>query len=509
MTLETGRVQHTQVVHREISALIPRVISTETRALLTRLTDELDQPLRVAVTGRVNAGKSTLVNALLRQRIAPTDVSECTQYAAWFRFGTPERVEVVGPDGTRRAVTLRPDGRLPAALGDLNDHDVARIDVFLSNETLRNLTLIDTPGLASGRDDVQHTDQILALDRRTRTALSEADAMIFLVAGHVRADDQALLEEFRNLTSNLAPSSINTLAIISRADQAVEVGADALVAAAPRCAELASELRSVVAQVLPVVALLAETAECGVLTDRDLLDVRSLIEDREKFERALLSVDRFIRGESLGGNEQTRGHLLAALDLHGLAILARELAAGAVPAGTLIDHLRRQSGIEAVRFALEHDLAAHADVVKASWALSGLQSLAFQVDVMDRDLLIDAAERIELAPAMHRIAEVSVLRQVAAQHPDLQRVDATEVHRLVHGTSIAARLGLATGSNSPEALAVAREGTNRWRSIGNDAGASPALRAVAATLSRSYELIAADLSTAAHHQPPEEAPHDR
>src|SRR5690606_20646847 len=120
-----------------------------TRAVLGELADELDRPLRLAVTGRVNAGKSTLVNALLCQRIAPTDVSECTQYAAWFRFGTPERVEVVGPDGTRRQVALRPDGRLPAALGDLNDHDVARIDVFLSNETLRTMTLIDTPGLAS------------------------------------------------------------------------------------------------------------------------------------------------------------------------------------------------------------------------------------------------------------------------------------------------------------------------------------------------------------------------
>lgn len=499
MITNSGRGEHSELVHREISALLPRVVSGETRTLLSRLTEELDQPLRVAVTGRVNAGKSTLVNALLRQRIAPTDVSECTQYAAWFRFGTPERVEVVGPDGTRRAVTLRPDGRLPAALGDLNDHDVARIDVFLSNETLRNLTLIDTPGLASGRDDVQPTDQILALDRRTRTALAEADAMIFLVAGHVRVDDELMLEEFRNLTSKLAPSSINTLAIVSRTDQAVEVGGDALGAAAPRCAELAAELRSVVAQVLPVVGLLAETAECGVLTARDLNDLAALIHDREKFDRALLSVDRFIRADQLGGNERTRSQLLAALDLHGLAILAQHIESGSTTAGILIDDLRRHSGIDAVRFAVEHNLAEHADVVKASWALSGLQSLAFQVDVMDRDLLIDAAERIELAPTMHRIAEVAVLRQVAAQHPDLQRIDDGEVRRLVHGTCLTDRLGIESDASPDETLAVTREGSNRWRTIGNDAGSSPALQAVAATLARSYELAAAHIAAQLAH----------
>src|SRR5690606_13974205 len=110
---------HTAVVRDEVVRLLERTTAPATRAVLGELADELDRPLRLAVTGRVNAGKSTLVNALLRQRIAPTDVSECTRYASWFRFGTPERVEVVGPDGTRRPVQLRPDGRLPASLGDL------------------------------------------------------------------------------------------------------------------------------------------------------------------------------------------------------------------------------------------------------------------------------------------------------------------------------------------------------------------------------------------------------
>src|SRR5690606_1521871 len=197
---------------------------------------------------------------------------------------------------------LRPDGRLPASLGDLSDLDVARIDVFLSNDTLRDLTLIDTPGLASSRDDVQATSEVLALDRRSRAALAEADAMLFVVGVDLRADEHELLDEFGRLTSGLAPTSINTLAVVSRVDHAVDV-ADPITAARPRCRRLAGELRATVSHVLPVVGLLAETADSGALTDGDLLVLAQMTADRAGFERSLRSVDRFVRTELPGSAE--------------------------------------------------------------------------------------------------------------------------------------------------------------------------------------------------------------
>ena len=38
-----------------------------------------DEPLRVAIAGKVKAGKSTLLNALVGEAIAPTDAGECTR----------------------------------------------------------------------------------------------------------------------------------------------------------------------------------------------------------------------------------------------------------------------------------------------------------------------------------------------------------------------------------------------------------------------------------------------
>ena len=60
------------------------------RDKVVEVKNRLGEPLRVAVAGRVKAGKSTLVNALLGRRVAATDVGECTKVVAWYRYGLQE-----------------------------------------------------------------------------------------------------------------------------------------------------------------------------------------------------------------------------------------------------------------------------------------------------------------------------------------------------------------------------------------------------------------------------------
>ena len=52
----------------------------------------LDGPLRVAIAGKVKAGKSTLLNALVGENVAPTDASECTRVVTWYRNSHVYRV---------------------------------------------------------------------------------------------------------------------------------------------------------------------------------------------------------------------------------------------------------------------------------------------------------------------------------------------------------------------------------------------------------------------------------
>ncbi|MGW2545529.1 GTPase [Kitasatospora sp. NPDC001574] len=67
------------------------------RAVRERL-DE--RTLQIAVGGRMNAGKSTLVNALLGRRLAASAATECTTVVAWFRPGPLNRIQVRRLDGT-------------------------------------------------------------------------------------------------------------------------------------------------------------------------------------------------------------------------------------------------------------------------------------------------------------------------------------------------------------------------------------------------------------------------
>ena len=57
---------------------------------MERLAQQVDQPCVVAVVGRVKAGKSTFINALLGQDLAKVGTTETTATINYFRYGRPD-----------------------------------------------------------------------------------------------------------------------------------------------------------------------------------------------------------------------------------------------------------------------------------------------------------------------------------------------------------------------------------------------------------------------------------
>src|ERR1700753_3199292 len=92
--------------------MAPRV-GKEAGYQLIQIRERLAEPLRVAIAGRLKAGKSTLVNALIGRRGAPTDVGEGTRVVTRFRYGTADRIDVVTRDGRRHSLPLDDDGMIP------------------------------------------------------------------------------------------------------------------------------------------------------------------------------------------------------------------------------------------------------------------------------------------------------------------------------------------------------------------------------------------------------------
>src|SRR5690606_15913090 len=88
-------------------------------AILDGFRERLRDPLRVALVGMVKAGKSTLINALIGEEIAPTDTGECTKIVTWYRHGDIRRVTLHPLRGPARPLPVRRSkGKLDFELGD-------------------------------------------------------------------------------------------------------------------------------------------------------------------------------------------------------------------------------------------------------------------------------------------------------------------------------------------------------------------------------------------------------
>src|SRR5687767_14438852 len=177
----------------------------------------LDEPLRVAIAGRLKAGKSTLVNALIGRRVAPTEVGECTRIVTQFRYGTADRVDVVRKDGSRASLPLDESGMIPQRLG-VARHEIAFVDVTLTSDHLRDLTVVDTPGLSSTNTSVSAGARRFLfneapidedIDDDSVGAISGAEAIVYVFTQSVRDDDLQALEAFRSISARLASNPIN------------------------------------------------------------------------------------------------------------------------------------------------------------------------------------------------------------------------------------------------------------------------------------------------------------
>lgn len=461
---------------------------------LERYRQRLAEPLRVAIAGMVKAGKSTLLNAIVGEEIAPTDTGECTRIVTWYRHGHTPRITLYPKSGEPRILPLkRANGRLVFVLDGARAEDVDRLDVEWPSPALLSMTLIDTPGIASLSQEVSaRSTQFLAPE----DSPSEADAVIYLMR-HMHAADLRFLESFRDDEAG-RPGTVNAIAVLSRAD---EVGAgriDSLISAAVIADRYSrdSTLRKLALGVVPVAGLLAQSARTLRQADFESLQLLAGME-RAARERMMLSADRFRRSTDPAGlTPEARASLLERYGLFGIRLAAVLIRNGFPDPTPLAHELARRSGLDALLELLDRQFQARAEALKARTAVAAVETLLHTRPRPGTEALAAALERLQANA--HEFRELRLLADLRSSGVEISPELAAEAERLIggHGTAAALRLGLAPDAGTAELAAEARTRLARWRELaGNPLTARSALETCRVVI-RSCEGMLAELSGA-------------
>ncbi len=185
LTADWGEVLHQL---RRIARALDRL---DLAGAIEALVIERERPLRVAVVGEFNAGKSTFLNALLGEDVAPTGVLPTTATLHWVAWAPDPFARIMVRGAPDRVV---PHDELKATLGALAaaQAKVDRVFIYAPIERLKRVEILDTPGF-----NAPDPDHLAA----ARQAFEEAHVAIWLLdATHaLKETERKVLAEIQGL----------------------------------------------------------------------------------------------------------------------------------------------------------------------------------------------------------------------------------------------------------------------------------------------------------------------
>ncbi|WP_406080797.1 GTP-binding protein [Micromonospora sp. NBC_00858] len=444
----------------------------------------LEQPLRIAVAGPWRSGKSTVLNALMGEEVAPVEGADGV--FTWYE------------DGAQPRATAYPAGQPPQELTVLKSATGMRVDlgwragevrdivVQWPTRALRQVTLIDTPAVT----DTGEQGHVPVMER----VLRDADAVLYLTRDGRDSDLRVLESSRESAVGQAAP--VNVIMVLSRADETGGGRIDGLLTARQLARRHHREPR-VSALCVNVVACSGALGLAGRTLGESAFAALAMLArvPRPELEAHLLSADRFVRGElpvRLG--PEVRAELLDRFGLFGIRLATTLVRAGFDSRVKLSAELIRRSGLTELRESVTRCFIDRRDTLKARSALAAVEALLRAEPARGTDELVGAIEQI-LAGA-HEFRELRLLVALRNSRLGFDADLVAEAQRLIggDGVGLAARLGVEHEATVQRLWEVAADAQWRWRDRAEDPLLPLAQRRGAQVVVRSCEGMLAELA---------------
>lgn len=172
-----------------------------------------NDPINIVLMGEVKAGKSTLINSILKRNISVVNVAEATALIHQFKYSTAPYGRVCYQNGQKQEGSVEEIQKFIEE--EFNDADKCKsvkcVEFGLDVEILKQFTLVDTPGIGT----VTKANEDL-----TKKYIKEADVVLWIFNSHYIG--QSNIREEVEAIANMNKEIIGVLNRIDELDMSQE-----------------------------------------------------------------------------------------------------------------------------------------------------------------------------------------------------------------------------------------------------------------------------------------------
>lgn len=471
-----GELYDTQSIAKGLHSIMQMIPCSSMNALYCKLENSIkriDEPMQLAIIGKISSSKSTLVNAILgKKEIMATGQKEVTYNVGWLKYGNPDSDIIIHHKDNTPVSRKNPK---EFAIWSTQSHNfeidnISYIELFDDAEILKEINIIDTPGLDALRGkDSQNTLDFIQKVR--------PDAVIMIFTKSV---SENVLDIVRQYNAGSSFNPLNAIGVLAKIDilwqETIERDKTALqIGERMTKNKLNKEpmLQKTLFNFFPISAL--QFLASSTLDESIFAEIVKLSQsDSTQLRKALNSVTNFLKPEiELNIAIPQREQIIMSIGLYGAFLIINAIKNGEVSDLQSARRLLwRESGAQGFMKVLHNHFGMRAKLIKMESIYQGLQqtimSLKGQVkDYPSIQLLSKVEQRISdlFSNLIHEHKEYDLLYKLYNGDIVISENDKQEFFSLCgeHGGSAIERLGLKSKLEPLELVNKALEREKYWR----------------------------------------------